>query len=131
MTNRKLSLLLPLLLCASVILTGCHLTTTTTPSPVVLAPGFQNLSDQDMDQVLVGARHFYVAVQTKVAAGTYKPSTSEFTAFNSFAVALNTAEVIYKAFHAGTATQAQAQAAVNVVAAQQTSLQNVVSQGGK
>lgn len=110
-----------LALCLS--LAGCHAATTTTPP---LAPGFSSQADQTMDQTLVGAHKFYTDIQAQVLAGTYTPAASEKTALNTFASALNTAQVVYIAFHAGTATQAQAQVAVDSVSAQQTSLQNTI-----
>jgi hypothetical protein len=84
-----------------------------------------------MDQVLVGAKTFYTDIQAKIAAGTYAPSATEKTALNNFGTALNAAQVIYLAFHNGTATQAQAQAAVDSVSTQQTTLQNTLSTGVK
>jgi hypothetical protein len=84
-----------------------------------------------MDQVLVGAKSFYVSIQKQVTAGTYTPSASEKTALNTFASALNTAESVYLAYHNGTATQAQAQTAVDSVSAQQTTLQATITTGAK
>lgn len=107
------------------LLTGCHAANSNTP-PAALAPGFSSQADQTMDQVLVGAKKFYTDIQAQVVAGTYTPSATEKTSLNTFASALNTAQVVYIAFHGGTATQAQAQAAVDSVTTQQTSLQNTI-----
>jgi hypothetical protein len=104
---------------------GCKTTTTTTPT-AALAPGFSSAADQTMDQVLVGAKKFYTDIQAQVIAGSYVPSEAEKTALNTFASALNTAQVVYVAYHGGTATQAQAQAAVDTVTAQQTAIQNTI-----
>lgn len=104
---------------------GCGAVQSTTP-PATLAPGFSSQSDQTMDQTLVGAHKFYTDIQAQVAAGTYTPSATEKTSLNTFASALNTAQVVYLAFHAGTATLAQAQAAVTSVTSQQTVLQNTI-----
>ena len=49
-------------------------------------------------------------------------SATEKTAFNDFGAAINAAEQIYLGYHAGTATQAAAQTAVNTVQAQQAAL---------
>lgn len=106
-------------------LAGCHSASSTTP-PAALAPGFSSQSDQLMDQTLVGAHKFYTDIQAQVVAGTYTPTASEKTALNTFASALNVAQVLYIAFHAGTATQAQAQDAVDKVSSQQVALQNTI-----
>ena len=117
-----------LAVCLLMLPLGCA--TATAPTPPT-APGFSSQADQTMDQVLVGARTFYVSIQKKVTAGTYTPSASEKTALNTFASALNTAESVYLAYHNGTATQAQAQTAVDSVSAQQTTLQATITTGGK
>lgn len=108
---------------------GCVKPNANTP-PAALAPGYQNSADQVMGQTLVGAHQFYATIQQDVAIGKYKPSPSEKTALNNFATALNAAQTVYISYHAGAATQAQAQAAVNSVTAQQTALQSALS-GGK
>jgi hypothetical protein len=116
-----------IMVCAlGVSLSGCTPKSTSTTPPAALAPGFSSQADQTMDQVLVGGKQFYTDIQAKVVAGTYVPAASEKAALNTFASALNTAQVVYIAFHAGTATQAQAQAAVDTVTAQQTALQNTI-----
>jgi hypothetical protein len=125
----KRILALSLSLCMVPIL-GCPAASTKTP-PAALAPGFTNTQDQDMDQILVGAHVFYTDIQSKAAAGTYVPSPTEKTALNSFASALNIAQTLYRAYHAGTASEAQAKAAVDVVAAQQASLQSTITTGAK
>lgn len=104
---------------------GCRAVQSTTP-PATLAPGFSSQADQTMDQVLVGAKKFYTDIHAQVVAGTYNPAPAEKTSLNTFASALNTAQVVYIAYHGGTATQAQAQAAVDGVTAQQTALQNTI-----
>lgn len=111
-------------------LAGCKAVTSTTPT-AALAPGFSSQADETMDQVLVGAHNFYTTIQADVADGKYSPSPTEVTALNSFGQALNDAQVLYIAFHAGTATLAQAQAAVNTVTTQQTALQSTVTAGVK
>lgn len=110
------------------VMTGCKIATSTTPA-AALAPGFFSQADQTMDQVLVGAHTFYVTVQQNTAAGTYTPSAAELTALNNFGSALNAAQSIYIAYHAGSATAAQAQTAVNAVQTQQTALQSTITTG--
>ena len=100
-------------------LTGCPSSTT---NPAALAPGYLNAADQQMGQILAGARSFYVSIQQQSQAGTMTLSATEKQAFNTFGVTLNAAESVYLAYHNGTATQAQAQAAVNQVQQQQNAL---------
>ena len=114
--------LLPLVL----LLAGCHAATSTTP-PVALAPGFSSQADQTVDQILVGARVFYVSIQDSVNAQTYTPTPAALKALNDFGVALNTAETVYLAYHNGTATLAQAQAAAATVSTQQTAVSTLVT----
>jgi hypothetical protein len=115
-----------LLACLALPLLGCPAANTTTPA-TALAPGFSSQADQTMDQVLVGAHTFYTTVQQDIASGKYTPSASEKVALNTFATALNTAQTIYINFHNGTATQAQAQTAVNNLQTQQTALQSTIT----
>lgn len=115
---------------ALVSLMGCKPATTPT-TPQTLAPGYMNQADQTMGEILQGAHAFYVQIQSDVASGKYQPSVTEKTSLNNFAVALNGAQIIYIAYHAGAATQAQAQTAVNNVTTQQTALQNVITGGTK
>lgn len=109
---------------ATVPMMGCKPATTTAPQ--ALAPGYLNQADQTMGQTLVGAHSFYTTIQQDVASGKYQPSVAEKTALNNFATALNTAQLIYIGYHAGANTQAQAQAAVNAVTAQQTAIQSTL-----
>ena len=108
---------------------GCVKATSTTPA-AALAPGYQNQADQVMGQTLVAAHAFYATIQQDVASGKYTPSAAEKTTLNNFATVLNSAQIIYISYHAGAATQAQAQSAVNAVQAQQTAVQATLS-GGK
>ena len=121
--KRTLSILGGLLLgtALAMVFVGCKPVSTTAPQ--TLAPGYLNQADQVMGETLVGAHAFYVTIQQDVAAGKYHPSTTEATSLNDFATALNAAQILYVAYHAGQATQAQAQTAVNAVATQQTALQ--------
>ena len=100
-------------------MTACTPTTTT---PAQLAPGYQNSADQQMGEILAGAHSFYTTIQQESASGQMTLSATEKQAFNTFGVALNSAQSVYLAYHAGTATQAQAQTAVNQVQQQQAAL---------
>lgn len=106
---------------------GCK--TVTTPQP--LAPGYYNSADQVMGEVLAASRSFYATLQADSASGKFTPAPTEKEALNSFAIALNIAQATYLSYHNGTATQAQAQSAVNAVQAQQTALQSILTQGVK
>ena len=92
------------------------------PTPAQLSPGYQNQADQQMGEILSGARAFYVSIQQQSAAGTLTLDATTKLAFNSFGTALNSAEAVYLAYHQGQATQAAAQAAVNTVQSQQAAL---------
>jgi hypothetical protein len=124
-----------LLLCLLIPL-GCA--TATAPTPP-LAPGYLNLSDQQIGQILSGARTFYNTVQCEtqtlnwsqaaqkcVADPTItKPmvlSVAEKAAFKDFMASLNAAETIHLAYHAGTATLMAAQTATNTVQQKQSAL---------
>lgn len=96
--------------------------TPTATNTATLAPGYLNAADQQMGEILAGAHSFYTSIQTQSAAGVLTLSPTEKTAFNDFGTALNTAQSIYLAYHSGTATQAQAQTAVNTVQSQQAAL---------
>lgn len=108
-----------ILLCIPLMLAGC---TPTATNPATLAPGYLNAADQTMGQILAGARSFYISVQQQSASGQMTLSATEKTAFNSFEVSLNAGDAVYLAYHSGSATQAQAQAAVNLVQQQQAAL---------
>ena len=109
---------LAILLCIPLMLAGCKTSTTAPP----LAPGYSNPQDQQIGQILAGARAFYVSIQQQSASGQLTLSPAEKTGFNDFGTALNAADSVYLAYHAGNATEAQAQAAANVVAAKQSAL---------
>jgi hypothetical protein len=107
-------------LAASLALSGCK--TSSTVAPAALAPGYLNPADQQMGQILEGAHQFYLQVQTDVAQGKYVPTPSEKSVLNGYAITLNVAQAEYLSYHNGTATQAQAQAAVNQVSAQEAQI---------
>ena len=116
-------------------LTGCPANTPTPP----IAPGYINQADQVMGETLSAARAFYRTIQCETQAQNWQRVTDkcvadptitspmiltpgEKTAYNGLGQALNVAQPVYLAFHAGTATQASAQAAVDNVAQQQSAL---------
>lgn len=116
-------------------LTACKTTSVTPP----LAPGYTSAADQQMGEILAGARSFYSTIQCETQGLNWSQSTSTCVsdpnitapmvlsvtakaAFNDFGVGINSAEQVYLAYHAGTATQAQAQAAITAVQQKQTAL---------
>ena len=117
-------------------LPGCK-TVTSPPQP--LAPGYNNAADQQMGEILSGARGFYSTIQCETQGLNWSQLTSscvadpkittpmvltaaEKTAFNDFGVSLNAANTVYLAYHAGTQTEAAAQAAVTAVQQKQAAL---------
>lgn len=104
-------------------LTACPGSNPSNPTnPAQLAPGYQNAADQQMGQILSGARSFYTSIQQQSQAGTLTLTPTVKAAFNDFGTALNGAESVYLAYHNGQATQAQAQTAVNAVQTKQAAL---------
>lgn len=101
-------------------LMGCPAKTSTTPP--ALAPGYQNSTDQQMGEILAGAHQFYNSIQSQAQAGTLTLTPTVKAAFNDFGTALNAAQSVYLAYHNGTATEAQAQAAVTTVQTKQAAL---------
>ena len=91
-------------------------------TPAQLAPGYNNTADQQMGEILSGARAFYTSIQQQSQAGTLTLTPTVKQSFNAFGVSLNAAEIVYLGYHNGANTQAQAQAAVNQVQSQQAAL---------
>lgn len=91
-------------------------------TPVTVAPGYLNAADQQMGEILSGAHAFYQSIQQQTQAGTLTLGPTIKQDFNAFGVSLNAAQSVYLAYHAGSATQAQAQAAVTEVQTQQAAL---------
>lgn len=115
---------LALLLCVPLVFAaGCPSSTATTPAtPAVLAPGYINSADQQMGELLAGARSFYTTIQQESLAGTLTLTATEKTAFNALGVSINAASTVYVAYHQGTATEAQASAAIAMVKTKQAAL---------
>jgi hypothetical protein len=90
---------LPLLLCLALPI-GCTTAPNTSQPPAAIAPGYLNATDQQLGEILSGARAFYVSIQQQSAAGKITLTPTEKTAFNAFATALNTAEAAYLSYHA-------------------------------
>src|ERR1700722_8903765 len=101
---------------------GCTPSATNPTTPAQLAPGYNNAADQQMGEILSGAHAFYNSIQQQSAGGSLTLTAQVKQDFNLFAQTLNAAQVIYLQYHAGTATQAQAQNAVNQVQSQQAAL---------
>src|ERR1017187_400972 len=97
--------LIALALALPLALTGCPASTSPTP----LAPGYINTADQQMGQILSGAHAFYQKIQQQSASGQMVLTSAQKQAFNDFGVGINAAQTIYLSYHAGTASQAQAQ----------------------
>lgn len=106
------------------LLGGCK----TNPGPAQpLAPGFTNSVDQSLGETLAAARAFYSRLQLDATAGTFKPSAAETQALNGLSAAINAAEPVYLAYHAGTGSQAAAQAAIDAVTQKQAAVTTIIS----
>lgn len=101
-------------------LTAC----TPSATPTALAPGYLNSADQQMGEILAGARSFYTSIQQQSAAGTLTLTATVKQDFNTFGGVLNGAEAAYLTYHQtpNPTTQAAAQSAVNQVQSQQAAL---------
>lgn len=112
-------IILALVLAVSVVTipTGCRHTPAQAP-----IPGAINNFDSSAYQTLRVAHDIAKSLSDQAAAGTFKPSPVQKTAINQFISDLNIADVVYAAYHNGAATQAQAQAAIDKVTAEQASL---------
>lgn len=112
-------------------LLGCPSATSTTP-PVALAPGYLNSQDQTLGQALAAVNGFraseggnYNCDTAAAAANTCLTTTqkaAEKAPLNSFIQVVNLANVAYTAYHAGTQTLAQAQAAEQAAESAQRTL---------
>jgi hypothetical protein len=92
------------------------------PAPP-LAPGYSNQADQTMGEALAAAHGFYQRMQSDAAAGTFKPTVGESKALDELGTAINIAQPLYLAFHAGTGSQQAAQSAVDQVTLKQAAVQ--------
>lgn len=94
---------------------GCKASTTPPAAPLI--PGALNSFDQTAYESLSAAHAFALSASTNSASLT----AAEKSSLNAFITALNAADVIYAAYHAGTATQAQMTSALNSVSTAQAS----------
>lgn len=93
------------------LMTGCTTASSTTP-PTALAPGYNNITDQTVGQTLA-AMHALVQKATQDYANlTPAQQASEKTVLNNFVTAVNTADSLYIAYHAGSGTLLSAQNAI-------------------
>lgn len=119
---------------------GCVKTSSTT-TPIALAPGYTSQADQTLGQSLAAVTAFrdqeklrYTCQSTDQLAGkapclTDAQKATEKPYLNSLIEATNLANVTYVAFHSGTSTLAQAQSAL--AAAQNAQAGLLSSQGVK
>lgn len=114
--------LLTLSLPATLPLAGCHAVSATTPS-AALIPNATNSFDSAAYLSITGAR----SLAKSWSAGSKLLTLAERSALNSMIDALNSADIVYAAYHAGTATQAQLQASLDKVSAAQSSVQSGLS----
>lgn len=121
---------------------GCRPAATSTPANAV-APGYSNLTDQQIGGILASAHNFLAGLgcaekaqgystttfqcEPAVTVTKFVPTTAELTTLNALEITVNSAQTVYLAYHAGTATLAQAQAAANQVKSQQATIQTAIS----
>ena len=129
-------------------LSACKTTSTNPTTAPVVGPGYANTTDQNIGASLRAARTFYRTIQCEMTGQNYQASSdqcvqdpnitvprvlsqTEKTAFNSLGAALDIANPVYLAYHQGTATLAQAQAAADKVTPALTQAQSTIVQGVK
>lgn len=111
-------LLLPLLLLP---LAGCPAASSTTPA-AALAPGYLNSADQTLGESLAAVNAFVNQEKVNYAAETPAQQATEKPYLNGLITATNLANASYQAYHAGSQTLAQAQAALTSAQTAQTTL---------
>lgn len=105
-------------------LSGFSCASANTP-PAALAPGYSSQADQILGQSL-SALHSAVQQATQDYPHlTPGQQGAEKSALNNFVAETNLADATYTAFHAGTATLAQAQGALSAANAAQTQFINI------
>jgi len=92
-------------------------------------PGSVNTFDSSTYQSLRVAHDIAKSLSDQAAAGKYHPTPQEKVVINQFIADINVADTVYKAYHAGAATQAQMQTALTKVQTDQATLP--VPTGGK
>jgi hypothetical protein len=101
---------------------GCKAATATT-APAALAPGYLNAFDQTTGESLSSAHAFAASASSNAAT----LSASQKAALNVFINALDAAQIVYAAYHGGTATQAQVADALASVSTAQASFSTTVT----
>jgi hypothetical protein len=94
------------------------------PAPP-LAPGYSSPADQTLGQSLAAIVAFTNQEKANFAALPIAKQDAERPYLNALIVAVNTADQVYLAFHAGTQSLAQAQAALSKAQTAQTQLVTV------
>lgn len=107
---------------------GCNTVKLTTP-PAALAPGYSNADDQNLGRALAAVNAFVTQETINYARLTAAQQLPEKPYLNALIDATNAADAIYSAYHAGTATLAQAQAAEKTAETAQRKL--AAQKGGK
>ena len=100
---------------------GCTAATSTTP-PAALAPEYLSTADQTLGQSLAAVYAFVTQERTNYASLTATQQASEKTILNNLITATDYANTAYVAYHAGTQTLAQAQAALTTAQTAQSAL---------
>lgn len=100
---------------------GCVKTTSTT-TPIALAPGYSSQADQTIGQALAAVTAFRDQEKINYAGLSPSQQAVERPYLNSLIDASNLANTTYIAFHSGTATLAQAQSALTAAQNAQTAL---------
>lgn len=114
---------LSLILLLALPLTGCPSANTTTP-PAAIAPGYSSPADQTLGQSLAAVVAFTNQEKANFAALPTAKQDAERPYLNSLIMAVNAADSAYLAFHAGTQSITQAQAALSKAQSAQTALVN-------
>src|ERR1035438_4002737 len=89
-----------------------------------LAPGYSSQFDQTAGQALAAAHALVSKATNDYSSLTPAQQSTEKPILNAFVSAVNTADTVYLAFHAGSATQAQVQTQLNAVSTAQTNYTN-------
>jgi len=107
---------------------GCRPATSNTP-PAALAPGALNQHDQDFYTALSAAHGF--ALSAALQAEVLTPAQK--AALNQFIISLNAADLLYAAYHTGSASQSSMQSSLNSVSTAQANYSKTVitPAGGK
>ena len=90
--------------------------------PTPPAPGYSSTADQTIGQSLAALNAFVSQEKVNYARLTADQQAKEKTLLNAFIDATNVANATYTAFHAGTATLAQAQTAYQSASNAQSAL---------